>query len=158
MDEYLLKPFDDELLLARIANILENRKQMQQRFSYNMNVDILNIEEESYDKKFLNKAIEIVKENYKNSYYEVNDFVESMGASRSVVYRKIRSLTGQSAGHFIRNYRLNIARELILKNKTACNMNISEIAYEVGFNDPKYFTRCFTKHFKIAPSSLMGKE
>lgn len=158
VDEYLLKPFDDDLLLARIANILESRRQMQQRFSYDMNVDILNIEEESSDKKFLNKAIEVVKENYKNSYYEVNDFVESMGVSRSLVYRKIQSLTGQSAGHFIRNYRLNIAHELILKNKTTRNMNISEIAYEVGFNDPKYFTRCFTKHFKITPSALMGKE
>ena len=158
VDEYLLKPFDDDLLLARIANILESRRQMQQRFSYDMNVDILNIEEESSDKKFLNKAIEVVKENYKNSYYEVNDFVESMGVSRSLVYRKIQSLTGQSAGHFIRNYRLNIAHELILKNKTTRNMNISEIAYEVGFNDPKYFTRCFTKHFQITPSTLMGKE
>ena len=106
----------------------------------------------------MNKAIEVVKENYKNSYYEVNDFVESMGVSRSLVYRKIQSLTGQSAGHFIRNYRLNIAHELILKNKTTRNMNISEIAYEVGFNDPKYFTRCFTKHFQITPSTLMGKE
>ena len=158
VDEYILKPFDDNLLLARIANILETRKQIQKRFSYNMDIDILNIEEDSSDKKFLNKAMLIIKENYKNSDFEINDFVESMGVSRSLVYRKILSLTGQSAGHFIRNYRLNIARELILKNKKTRNMNISEIAYEVGFNDPKYFTRCFTKHFKVAPSNLMGKE
>lgn len=67
----------------------------------------------------------------------------------------MRSLTGQSAGQFIRNYRLNLARELLLKNKVTRTMNISEIAYEVGFNDPKYFTRCFTKHFNVTPSSLL---
>lgn len=67
----------------------------------------------------------------------------------------MQSLTGQSAGQFIRNYRLNLARELLLKNKVNRTMNISEIAYEVGFNDPKYFTRCFTKHFNVTPSSLL---
>ena len=70
----------------------------------------------------------------------------------------MQNLAGQSAGQFIRNYRLNIARELILKNRTTRNMNISEIAYEVGFNDPKYFTRCFTKHFAVTPSSLMESD
>lgn len=67
----------------------------------------------------------------------------------------MQSLTGQSAGQFIRNYRLNLARELLLKNRVNRTMNISEIAYEVGFNDPKYFTRCFTKHFNVTPSSLL---
>ena len=70
--------------------------------------------------------------------------------------KKMKNLTGQSAGQFIRNYRLNIARELILKNRVTRNKNISEIAYEVGFNDPKYFTRCFTRHFNQTPSSMMG--
>ena len=73
VDEYLLKPFDDTLLLARISNILENRKRFQQKFSYSMDVDALNIEKESSDKKFLDKAMQIVKENYKNSYYEISD-------------------------------------------------------------------------------------
>lgn len=156
VDEYLLKPFDDELLLARIDNILEIRRKMQQRFSYTMDVNELYVGEESGDKKFLDKAMKVVKENYRNSEYGIDDFVQAMGVSRSLLYRKIQSLTGQSAGYFIRNYRLNIARELILKNRETQHMNISEIAYEVGFNDPKYFTRCFTKHFNISPSKLMG--
>jgi AraC-like DNA-binding protein len=123
-----------------------------------MDVDILNVEEESCDKKFLDKAISVIKENYKNSYFEVSDFIESMGVSKSILNRKMQNLAGQSAGQFIRNYRLNIARELILKNRITRNMNISEIAYEVGFNDPKYFTRCFTKHFAVTPSSLMESD
>ena len=156
VDEYLLKPFDDTLLLARIANILENRKRYQQKFSNSMDIDELNMEEASNDQKFLSKAMQIVKENYKDSYYEVTTFTEAMGVSKSLMNKKMKNLTGQSAGQFIRNYRLNVARELILKNKITRNKNISEIAYEVGFNDPKYFTRCFTRHFNQTPSSLMG--
>ncbi len=155
VDEYILKPFDETLLLARIHNILENRKRYQRKFAMEMNVDVLQMEEESSDKKFLNQIMEVVKEHYKNSYFEVGDFTEAMGVSKSLLNKKLQNLTGQSAGQFVRNYRLNISRELILKNRETKNMNVSEIAYEVGFNDPKYFTRCFTKHFNITPSSLL---
>lgn len=89
VDEYLLKPFDDTLLLADI-NILENRKRFQQKFSYSMDVDALNIEKESSDKKFLDKAMQIVKENYKNSYYEISDFIEAMGVSKSLMNKKCK--------------------------------------------------------------------
>lgn len=158
VDEYLLKPFDETLLLTRIQNILENRKRYQRKFTLDMNVDVLNIEEESGDKKFLNQVIEVIKQNYKNSYFEVSDFCEAVGVSKSLLNKKLQSLVGQSAGQFIRNYRLNIARELILKNRETKNMNIAEVAYEVGFNDPKYFTRCFTKHFNVTPSALLNNE
>ena len=158
VDEYLLKPFDETLLLTRIQNILENRKRYQQKFTLNMNIDELNIEEESGDKKFLNQVMELIKSNYKNSYFEVSDFSEALCVSKSLLNKKLQNLIGQSAGQFIRNYRLNIARELLLKNRETRNMNIAEIAYEVGFNDPKYFTRCFTKHFNITPSAIMNNE
>lgn len=155
VDEYLMKPFNEELLLTRIANILENRKRHQHQFALKMDVDALNIVEESSDKKFLNKAMDIIKSNYMNPAYEVTDFIEAMGVSKSLLNKKMQTLTGQSIGQFIRYYRLNIARELIERNKITRNLNISEIAYEVGFNDPKYFSRCFTKRFNIPPSSLL---
>ncbi|MDR0658196.1 MAG: response regulator [Mediterranea sp.] len=155
VDGYLLKPFNEELLLTRITNILENRKRHQRQFALRMDIEALNIEEESGDRKFLNRVMEIVKANYRNPAYEVTDFIEAMGISKSLLNKKMQSLTGQSIGLFIRNYRLNIARELIEKNKATRNMNISGIAYEVGFNDPKYFTRCFTKRYNTPPSSLM---
>ena len=158
VDEYLLKPFDETLLLTRIQNILENRKRYQRKFTLDMDVDVLNMEEESGDKKFMNQIMEVIKENYKNSYFEVSDFSEAVGVSKSLLNKKLQSLIGQSAGQFIRNYRLNIARELILKNRETKNMNIAEVAYEVGFNDPKYFTRCFTKHFNVTPSALLNNE
>lgn len=154
-DEFLTKPFDEELLLTRINNILEIRKLYQRKFSLYMNVDELNIIEDSNDEKFLKKAMEIIKENYTNTEYDVSDFVNDMGVSKSLLNKKMQILTGQPPSHFIRDFRLSIARELILKSKG--NKTISEIAYEVGFNDPKYFTRCFTKHFGIAPS-VMSKD
>lgn len=115
VDEYLLKPFDEILLLTRIENILENRKRYQKKFAIAMDVDALNMEEESGDKKFLNRIMDVIKENYKNSYFEVSDFCEAAGVSKSLLNKKLQSLVGQSAGQFIRNYRLNIARELVLK-------------------------------------------
>lgn len=157
VDEYLLKPFDEDILLSRITNILETRKIYQRKFSLFMNVEELNMAEESNDEKFLNKAIETIKENYKNPYYEVSNFIESMGVSKSLMNKKMQTLTGQSAGQFMRNYRLNLARELILKNQTHKNKSISDIAYEIGFNDPKYFTRCFTKHFGVPPSNVLNE-
>lgn len=155
VDEYISKPFNEELLLTRIANILENRKRYQRQFALKMDVDALNITEESSDKKFLDKVMEVIKTNYKDSTYEVTDFIEAMAVSKSLLNKKMQNLTGQSIGQFIRNYRLTIARELIERNRTTRNMNISEIAYEVGFNDPKYFTRCFTKRYNVPPSSLL---
>ena len=65
---------------------------------------------------------------------------------------------GQSAIQLVRNYRLNLAKEIILRNQGTRNMNVSEVAFEVGFNDSKYFTRCFTKHFGISPSTLFRGE
>ena len=151
-DEFLTKPFDEELLLTRINSILEIRKLYQRKFSLYMNVEELNIVEDSNDEKFLKKAMEVVKENYTNTEYDVSDFVNDMNVSKSLLNKKMQMLTGQPPSHFIRDFRLSVARELILKNKG--NKTISEIAYEVGFNDPKYFTRCFTKHFGIAPSAM----
>lgn len=158
VDEYLLKPFDETLLLTRIENILENRRRYQQRFLQNMNVDVLNIEKESSDKKFIDRIMNTIKENYKNPYFDIGDFSEVVGVSKSTLYRKLQSLIGQSGVEFLRNYRLNIARELIIQNRETKQMTIAEIAYEVGFNDPKYFTRCFSKLFNITPSELLNSE
>ncbi|WP_303331316.1 ATP-binding protein, partial [uncultured Muribaculum sp.] len=156
VDEYLLKPFDEELLLTRISNILENKRRHQSKFNIDMDVDELNIEDESRDKKFIDQVMEVVKNNYKNSYFEVGDFAEALGISRSLLNKKLQNLTRQSATKFMRNYRMSIARELILKNRKTRNMNVSEIAYEVGFNDSKYFTRCFTRQFNVTPSSMLN--
>ncbi len=155
VDDYILKPFDEEMLLTRINNILANKRRYQRKFVSDMQVDHLEINEDSRDKKFVNKVMEVLKENYTNSYYEVGEFAEALGVSRSLLNKKLQSLMGQGANQLMRMYRLKVAHELILQNQGTKNMNVSEIAFQVGFNDSKYFTRCFTKQFGVNPSVLL---
>lgn len=158
VEEYLLKPFDEEVLLARIENILSIRARYQAIFSSNMQVENLNINEESRDSKFMRQVMEVLQANYTNSFFDINDFSEALGISRSLLSKKLQSIAGQSPSHFIRNYRLNAAKELIVKNRETKSLNITEIAYEVGFNDSKYFTRCFSALFKITPRNMLNGE
>ena len=156
-DAFLVKPFDEDLLKAVIQNLSDKRKRVQLNFAEKMDAEVLNFDDESLDKKFMDKALKVIKENYTNPEFDVADFIDTMGISRSLLHKKLTNLAGQSASRFIRVYRLNVGRELIIKNRASHSLNISEIAYEVGFNDPKYFTRCFTKHFGTQPSAFMDE-
>ncbi len=158
VDEYILKPFDEEMLLARIRNILDNKRRYQRQFMTDMDAEQLRMKEESVDKKFVDKVLEVMRDNYQNSYFEVGDFAEALGVSRSLLNKKLQNILGESPNQFIRSYRLKMAREMILKNRKTRIMNISEIAFEVGFNDSKYFTRCFTKEFGMNPSTMLKED
>lgn len=158
VDDYLLKPFSEELLSVRIENILAHLKSNQRKFEFNMDVSILNLEEESRDKKFMDKVMQVVEANYRNPDFDVAKFCEEIGMSRTLLNRKIQELSGLSTAKFIQNYRLKLSWEILSKNRIAKNMNITDIAYEVGFSDPKYFTRCFHKHFGILPSAIITKK
>ena len=105
------------------------------------------------DTDFSSKLLETIQRMYKDPDLDVQALTDAMGMSRSLLNDKIQKDFGQSIAQFIRTYRLNVAKEMIC-NGTNKDMNISEIAYEVGFNDPKYFTRCFTKEFGATPSDL----
>ena len=106
--------------------------------------------------EFYSKLLEAIQKMYKDPDLDVHMLAEAMGMSRSLLNEKIQNTLGLSIAQFIRTYRLNVAKEMI-SNGTNTDMNISEIAYEVGFNDPKYFTRCFTKEFNATPSDLHRK-
>ena len=111
------------------------------------------------DSDFSSKLLDTIQRKYKDPDLDVQALANAMGMSRSLLNDKIQLSFGQSTAQFIRTYRLNVAKEMIC-NGTNKGMNISEIAYEVGFNDPKYFTRCFTKEFNATPSELqrIGKD
>jgi ligand-binding sensor domain-containing protein/AraC-like DNA-binding protein len=106
--------------------------------------------------EFHTKLLNAIQKKYKDPELDVYALADAMGMSRSLLNEKIQNTLGLSIAQFIRKYRLNVAKEMIC-NGTNTDMNISEIAYEVGFNDPKYFTRCFTKEFNAAPSDLHRK-
>ncbi|MDR2130931.1 MAG: response regulator [Odoribacteraceae bacterium] len=150
VDEFLSKPFDEEILLARVDNILARREALRRRFLFHVNVDDLDLPVEPADKRFIRRVFEVLKERHPDPAFDVGDFASAMKTSKSLLNKKMQALAGQPAGQFIRDYRLNTAREILLA--TAGNLTVSEIAYTVGFNDPKYFTRCFTRHFGVAPS------
>lgn len=152
VDEILFKPFDEDILLARIENILKTRRNYQAQFSRNMKIEQLNMVKESSDEKFIQKLIQIIQENYKNPDYDATNFIQSIGISKTLVHNKMQTLIDQTPGNFLRSFRLNKAREMLLEKDN--ELTISEIAYEVGFNDPKYFTRCFTKQYGVNPSSF----
>ena len=103
--------------------------------------------------EFSTKLLEAIQQKYKDPDLDVYALADAMGMSRSLLNEKIQNTLGLSIAQFIRTYRLNVAKEMIC-NRPNIDMNISEIAYEVGFNDPKYFTRCFTKEFNATPSDM----
>ncbi len=102
---------------------------------------------------FSAKLLEAIQKLYKDPDLDVHTLAEALDMNRGMLNEKIQNALGMTTAQFIRTYRLNVAKEMIC-NGTNKDMNISEIAYEVGFNDPKYFTRCFTKEFDATPSDL----
>lgn len=103
------------------------------------------------EENFIQKVLDVLKEHYKNPEFDVSAFSTALGMSKTLLNTRLHLAVGQSPGQFIRTYRLTVAREILENSK---DMNVSEIAYEVGFNDPKYFTRCFTKEFNMSPSAM----
>jgi ligand-binding sensor domain-containing protein/AraC-like DNA-binding protein len=145
---------DPEQLQQRIQNILDNHERL--RISYRRTVEADKEEAMRTNKPFMERATEIMEQNYMNSEFGITEFAEAIGMSRSLVSKRLNEETGQSTGQFIRNYRLSIAKKLLLEN--VANRNITEIAYKVGFNDPKYFTRCFTRQYGNSPSTYTEED
>lgn len=140
---------DPEQLQSRIQNILDNQQRLQK--SYHRTVEADKQETLRTTKSFMERATEVLEHNYMNSEFGINEFALALGMSRSLVSKRLNAETGQSTSQFIRNYRLSVARKLLLEN--FAKRNITEIAYKVGFDDPKYFTRCFTRKYGSSPSS-----
>ena len=147
--EVLEESDDPRKLQTRIRNILDNQKLYNKSVSRSVEADREEVQKNT--KPFMERVMEIMEQNYMDSDFGVQEFCEALGMSRSVASRHLNAEAGLPVGQFIRNYRLNMAKEM-LSSKTG-NRNITEIAYAVGFNDPKYFTRCFTKMFGMNPSS-----
>lgn len=143
---------EPQQLQSRIQNILDNHEKMKQ--SLHKSVEADKQEVMSNNKPFMDRAMEILEQNYTNSEFGITEFADAIGMSKPLLSKRLNAEAGMSTGHFIRNYRLTIAKRLLLENYA--NRNITEIAYKVGFNDPKYFTRCFTHQYGCSPSTYVG--
>ena len=151
-DDYITKPFRMNELIARCFNLIENRRRMKDRFADQEELEANTFAQNPADQEFLDKAIRIVFENLDNSEFDVPQFCQHMNMSKTLLYSKLKSLTGQSATEFVRNIRLKEAKKLLLNNDH--QQTIAEISYRVGFNDPLYFSRCFRKYFGVPPSEV----
>ena len=147
-DDYIMKPFEPDELRARIKNLIEQRKRIHEHFKKH---GLFELEEKNItpvDQKFLQKAFDTITHNISETSFNVESFAENLAVSRYVLYKKIISLTGEAPVELIRRIRLKKAAELIQKKFG----NLSEVALEVGFNNPAYFSDCFKKQFGISPS------
>jgi len=150
-DAYLSKPFDPKELMVRMRSLIETRKKLIAKYrTYAIATITDEMEPVNPDELFLRKLKEIMGVNYEDDSFDTNQLARNIGLSRVQLFRKLKALTGASASHFIRFYRLSRAKEKIIRTSE----NISEIAFGVGFKDPAYFTRAFNKEFGITPSSL----
>ena len=146
-DSYIAKPFELAVLEARTKNLINKRKQKTDTFKKNKDINISSMEYGSLDELFLQQAVQTVEKRLADDTFDFDDFAIDMASSKSTLHRKLKSLTGLSPGEFIRNIRLKHAAQMLANNIG----NISEIAFAVGFNDPKYFSRCFKVEFGMTP-------
>ncbi len=148
-DDFITKPFEPQELQVRVKNLIEQRDKLKELYKKEIGVE--NQQPPSVppniNQKFLDKAKNIVIQNMANPEFSVDEFASEMGISRVQLHRKLRALIDQSTSEFIRTLRLNKAAELLRQN----GGNISEIAYDVGFNNPSYFTTSFSKQFGLSP-------
>ena len=153
-DAYLTKPFNSRELKVRLQKLIELREKLKEKFRH-MSIGPAPIALPSnLDEVFLSNLNQVLEENFENENFNISQFGNKIGLSRVQLFRKLKALTGHSASHLLRAYRLNKAKELI----ESSGLNISEIAYEVGFKDPAYFSRAFTKEFGFAPSTLRSNK
>ena len=145
-DAYLTKPFDKEELIIRLEKLVTLRKKLQERFA-NPSVLPLTSPIEQQQAIFLKKLDTIVVEQLNNAAFSVPELAKSCQMSQTQVYRKLKALMGKTPSQFIRSIRLKKGKEL-LENS---DWNIAEIAYEVGFTDPNYFSRTFQQEFGVSP-------
>ena len=147
-DDYIMKPFEATELLARIKNLLEQRKRLHEHFRKHGLFEIDEQKITSLDHNFIQKSIEVINNNLSSTNLSVEFLSDNLSVSKSVLNKKLSSLTGETPAELIKRVRLCKAAKLIEHNTG----NISEIALEVGFNNPAYFAECFRKQFGISPS------
>ena len=148
-DSYITKPFRMEMLLARIKNLLEERRKRMESFSTKADVSPMHVTITTVDQKLMSRITGFLEQNMDNTEYSVEQLASDVGMHRMNLYRKIQSLYGMTPSEFIRTMRLKRAAQIMTDDP---NLNINEVADMVGFNTPKYFSKYFKEFFGVLPS------
>ncbi len=150
-DDYITKPFQLNLLLAKIKSLLRNKERMLRDYSNSIVFEMQKPDISSSDKAFLKQAIDCVYMHLDDVGFDHQSFADSMKVSKSTLYRRLTTLSSDPPSLFIANIRLQTAYKIITDNPA---VRVSDIAYMVGYNDPKYFSSCFKKKFGVLPSDM----
>ena len=156
-DSYITKPFSSKLLLARIENLLKQRKLLKSHFQQILQEEETSVHEknesrlEPRDKQFVKQLHDIIQTHLSDADFSVEDIGKEIGLSRVQLYRKVKAMTGSSVVELIRKARLSKAKRLLESR----SMSVSEVAYEVGFSAPSYFTKCFKDEYGMLPGDVM---
>ena len=151
-DSYISKPFNSQLLLSRIRNLIDSRRQLRQFFGDNQTLAKENISD--MDKDFVSRFKALVEEKMRDPELNVEDLGKDMGLSRVQLYRKLKSLTNYAPNELLRQARLKKAISLLASSE----MTVAEIAYEVGFSSPSYFTKCYKEQFGESPTDFLKRK
>lgn len=151
-DSYITKPFHSKVLLARIENLLKQRKLLKHLFqgTPEAELEIADSHLEDRDKQFMKQLHAIIQKNLSDSEFGVEDIGKQIGLSRVQLYRKVKAMTGSSVVDLLRKARLAKAKRLLESR----SMSVSEVAYDVGFSAPSYFTKCFKDEYGILPGDV----
>lgn len=150
-DDYITKPFHAQILIGKVKNLIASREKLREKYQRIITLDPAQEELEDPEDKFLLKLKDILEANLTDADFNVSKLVTEIGMSRSVLFRKVKMLTGLSVIDLIRSTRLKKAEKLLKQKK----MSISEVAFTVGFNDPKYFSKSFRAQFGKTPTEYM---
>jgi signal transduction histidine kinase/ligand-binding sensor domain-containing protein/DNA-binding response OmpR family regulator len=152
-DDFISKPFHADILELRVAKLLAAKERMRKNWQDSvMNQDLQ--QSPVFEDEFLYKATQVVIEHLDEADFDVEHLEQALDMSKMQLYRKLKMLTSLAGNEFIRSIRLQQARILLEKG----SLNVSEVAYQVGFNDPAYFTRAFKKQYGFAPKTFISKK
>lgn len=153
-DDYISKPFEMEHLLLRIRNLIKNRERMRKLFRVDTNLEPSKVTVTSIDEEFLSTLMAAIEKGIPESNFAISNLEQEMGMSHSSFYNKIKSITGHSAKELVFNMRMKRAKQIL---EDTSNIRVSEVAYLVGFSDPKYFSKCFKEYHGGTPSKFVKK-
>lgn len=152
-DDYITKPFDAQLLLARVASILKNRNLLQRYFFDKITLQDSAVKVPAEYRDFLKQCIQVVEDHIEDENFTIHQFARAMGMSRSTLYNKVKHISGQSLNAFVRSIRLRRAATLMIRER----MNVNQAAFQVGIGDVRYFREQFVKLFGMTPSEYIKK-
>jgi DNA-binding response OmpR family regulator len=153
-DDYIIKPFDAEELQVRVKNLIEQRARLREKF---MREYITEVDEQSLlspEDKFMKKIFEIFSEHLSEPEFNLDQMTEELNVSRTQLYRKTKAITGLAPKDLLRTFRLKKSVSLFDMGE----QNITQVMYQVGFNNLSYFAKCFREQYKVNPSEYIKKK